>query len=159
MNSDSPTLRSSAVALSDFCPWIRLHLQNLFQLEASSGYDLRSSTQWRLRDTLPLSSVLLPFSCVSFGLGLSPRSMSVSRQTSWMFPQDWKRRPTTSDSRGRWMTDPFYRGTWSPRHMKVRMQCLNERFWGTRLTECPTESMLWLEGRRSLDANQSLTNP
>jgi len=122
----------------------------------------------RLRSTIihttaseryPAIVVSPPSFLVNFSLNPSPRSTFASRQTSWTFPQGWKRRPTTSDSRGRWTTGPLYLGTWSPRHMKVRIQCLNERFWGTRLTKCPTESMLWLEGRRSLDANQSLTNP
>ena len=122
----------------------------------------------RLRSTIihttaseryPAIVVSLPSFLVSFSLNPSPRSTFVSKQTSWTFPQGWRKRPTTSDSRGRWRTDPIYLGMWSPRHMKVRMQSLNERFWGTRLNKWPTESMLWLEGRRSLDANQSLTNP
>ena len=52
---------------------------------------------------------------------------------------------------------PRYPETWSQRHMKVRlseMKC----FWDVQLIPRATDSMLWLEGRRSLDANPSLSN-
>jgi len=40
--------------------------------------------------------------------------------------------------------------------MKVR---LSEMKWDVQLIPRATDSMLWLEGRRSLDANPSLSNP
>lgn len=160
MNSDSPTPRFSAVGLSGSCPWIKLHLPNLFQSEVSSGCDPRSSTVQHPRDTRRWSSVPLPLS-ENFCLIFDIHSMFESKPTSWTLRRGWKKRPMTSVSRGRWTTDPRCRGMWSQRHMKVRIQSFSriKRFWDVQLTQRPIESMLWLEGKRSLDANQSLSDP